>query len=165
MNKILKADIFTSYLKNTKLNKEKYKELYKRSIDNNDDFWNEIATRITWKKKYEKIKEVNYQDKVSIKWYLKGELNACYNCLDRHLPKRGDKIAIIWEGDNPSESKKITYKELYVEVCKFSNVLKSLGIKKGEVVTIYMPMIPEAAIAMLACARIGAIHSFLFGGF
>ncbi len=165
MNKILKADIFTSYLKNTKLNKEKYKELYKRSIDNNDDFWNEIATRITWKKKYEKIKEVNYQDKVSIKWYLKGELNACYNCLDRHLPKRGDKIAIIWEGDNPSESKKITYKELYVEVCKFSNVLKSLGIKKGEVVTIYMPMIPEAAIAMLACARIGAIHSVVFGGF
>tara|TARA_B100001123_G_scaffold397544_1_gene480858 strand:- start:69 stop:2009 length:1941 start_codon:yes stop_codon:yes gene_type:complete len=165
MNKILKADIFTSHLKNTKLNKEKYKELYKRSIDNNDDFWNEIATRITWKKKYEKIKEVNYQDKVSIKWYLKGELNACYNCLDRHLPKRGDKIAIIWEGDNPSESKKITYKELYVEVCKFSNVLKSLGIKKGEVVTIYMPMIPEAAIAMLACARIGAIHSVVFGGF
>ncbi len=165
MNKILKADIFTSHLKNTKLNKEKYKELYKRSIDNNDDFWNEIATRITWKKKYEKIKEVNYRDKVSIKWYLKGELNACYNCLDRHLPKRGDKIAIIWEGDNPSESKKITYKELYVEVCKFSNALKSLGIKKGEVVTIYMPMIPEAAIAMLACARIGAIHSVVFGGF
>ena len=116
MNKILKADIFTSHLKNTKLNKEKYKELYKRSIDNNDDFWNEIATRITWKKKYEKIKEVNYRDKVSIKWYLKGELNACYNCLDRHLPKRGDKIAIIWEGDNPSESKKITYKELYVDI-------------------------------------------------
>ena len=165
MSKILKDDSFVSHLKNTKLNKKKYEELYKESIENNDDFWNKIGQRITWKKKYEKVKEVNYHDKVSIKWYLKGELNACYNCLDRHLPKRGDKIAIIWEGDNPSESKKITYKELYVEVCKFSNALKSLGIKKGEVVTIYMPMIPEAAIAMLACARIGAIHSVVFGGF
>ena len=165
MNKIFKADSFESHLRNTKLNKEKYEELYKESIENNDDFWNKIAQRITWKKKYEKVKEVNYHDKVSIKWYLKGELNACYNCLDRNLLKRGDKVAIIWEGDDPNESKKITYKELYVEVCKFSNALKSAGVKKGDVVTIYMPMIPEAAIAMLACARIGAIHSVVFGGF
>ena len=165
MNKIFKADTFESHLRNTKLNKEKYEELYKESIENNDDFWNKIAQRITWKKKYEKVKEVNYHDKVSIKWYLKGELNACYNCLDRNLLKRGDKVAIIWEGDDPNESKKITYKELYVEVCKFSNALKSAGVKKGDVVTIYMPMIPEAAVAMLACARIGAIHSVVFGGF
>ena len=165
MNKIIKASSFASHLKNTKLNKEKYEELYKQSIENNDDFWNEIAQRISWKKKYEKVKEVNYHDKVSIKWYLKGELNACYNCIDRHLQKKSDKIAIIWEGDDPNDSKKITYKELYIEVCKFSNALKSSGVKKGDVVTIYMPMIPEAAIAMLACARIGAIHSVVFGGF
>ena len=165
MSKILKADSFVSHLKNTKLNKEKYEELYKKSIENNDVFWDEIAQRISWKKKYEKVKEVNYRDKVSIKWYLKGELNACYNCLDRHLPTRGDKVAIIWEGDDPNESKKITYKELYIEVCKFSNALKNSGVTKGDVVTIYMPMIPEAAIAMLACARIGAIHSVVFGGF
>jgi len=165
MNKIIKASSFASHLKNTKLNKEKYEKLYKQSIENNDDFWNEVAQKISWKKKYEKVKEVNYHDKVSIKWYLKGELNACYNCIDRHLQRRGDKIAIIWEGDDPNDSKKITYKELYIEVCKFSNVLKSSGVKKGDVVTIYMPMIPEAAIAMLACARIGAIHSVVFGGF
>jgi len=165
MNKILKVDSFTSYLKNTKLNKEKYEELYKKSIENNDVFWDEIAQRISWKKKYEKVKEVNYRGKVSIKWYLKGELNACYNCLDRHLKKKGDKVAIIWEGDDPNESKKITYKELYIEVCKFSNALKNSGVTKGDVVTIYMPMIPEAAVAMLACARIGAIHSVVFGGF
>ena len=165
MNKILKADSFASHLKNTKLNKKKYEELYKQSIENNDDFWDKIAERISWQKKYEKVKEVNYQNKISIKWYLKGELNACYNCLDRHLQKRGDKVAIIWEGDDPNDSKKITYKELYIEVCKFSNALKSSGVSKGDVVTIYMPMIPEAAIAMLACARIGAIHSVVFGGF
>ena len=165
MNKILNADSFASHLKNTKLNKEKYEKLYKQSIENNDDFWNEIAQRISWKKKYEKVKEVNYRDKVSIKWYLKGELNVCYNCIDRHLQRRGDKAAIIWEGDDPNESKKITYKELYTEVCKFSNALKSSGVKKGDVVTIYMPMIPEAAVAMLACARIGAVHSVVFGGF
>ena len=107
MSELIKADNFASQLKNTKLNKEKYKELYKKSIENNDDFWNEVAQKISWKKKYEKVKEVNYKDKVSIKWYLKGELNACYNCVDRHLQKRGDKTAILWEGDNPKESKKI----------------------------------------------------------
>ena len=165
MSDIFKADSFVTNLKNTKLNKKKYDELYKKSIENNDEFWNEVAQRISWKKNYEKIKEVNYKKNVSIKWYLKGELNACYNCVDRHLQERGNKIAIIWEGDNPKDSKKITYKELYLEVCKFSNALKNIGTKKGDVVTIYMPMIPEAAYAMLACARIGAIHSVVFGGF
>ena len=165
MSKLIKADSFSSHLKSTKLNKEKYQELYKNSIENNDKFWDEVAQRISWKKKYEKVKEVNYKNKVSINWYLKGELNVCYNCIDRHLQKRGDKIAIVWEGDDPNESKKISYKELYTEVCKFSNALKNLGVKKGDVVTIYMPMIPEAAFAMLACARIGAIHSVVFGGF
>tara|TARA_Y100000590_G_scaffold388726_1_gene463293 strand:+ start:1488 stop:3428 length:1941 start_codon:yes stop_codon:yes gene_type:complete len=165
VSKLIKADSFSSHLKSTKLNKEKYQELYKNSIENNDKFWDEVAQRISWKKKYEKVKEVNYKNKVSINWYLKGELNVCYNCIDRHLQKRGDKIAIVWEGDDPNESKKISYKELYTEVCKFSNALKNLGVKKGDVVTIYMPMIPEAAFAMLACARIGAIHSVVFGGF
>ena len=165
MNKLIKAENFAAHLKNSKLNKEKYKELYKESIENNDEFWNKVGQRISWKKKYDKIKEFSYQNNVYIKWYLKGELNVCYNCLDRHLQKRGNKTAIIWEGDDPNQSKKITYKELYIEVCKFSNALKDSGIKKGDVVTIYMPMIPEAAIAMLACSRIGAIHSVVFGGF
>ena len=165
MSDIIKVNKFVDHLKNTKLNKKKYEELYKKSINDNDNFWDDVAQRISWIKKYEKIKEVNYKNNISIKWYLKGELNVCYNCIDRHLQKRGDKIAIIWEGDDPNDSKKITYKELYLDVCKFSNALKNSGIKKGDVVTIYMPMIPEAAIAMLACSRIGAIHSVVFGGF
>ena len=165
MDKLIKTNNFDKFLKGTKLNKEKYKELYKQSIENTEEFWDKVAKRIDWKKPYESIKEVNFKDKVSIKWFLKGELNVCYNCVDRHLQTKGDKIAILWEGDDPKDSKKITYKELYREVCKFSNVLKNQGIKKGDCVTIYLPMIPEAAIAMLACARIGAIHSVVFGGF
>ena len=165
MTKLIKISNFDKVLKGTKLNKEKYKKLYKESIENNDEFWDKVAKRIDWKKSYEKVKEVNYNDNISIKWFLKGELNICYNCVDRHLQTRGDKIAIIWEGDDPKDSKKITYKELYKEVCKFSNVLKDRGIKKGDCVTIYLPMIPEATVAMLACARIGAIHSVVFGGF
>ena len=165
MTKLIKTDNFEKVLKGTKLNKEKYEKLYKESIENNDEFWDKVAKRIDWKKSYEKVKEVNYNDNISIKWFLKGELNICYNCVDRHLQTKGDKIAIIWEGDDPKDSKKITYKELYKEVCKFSNVLKDRGIKKGDCVTIYLPMIPEATIAMLACARVGAIHSVVFGGF
>ena len=165
MDKLIKTNNFDKFLKGTKLNKEKYKELYKQSIENTEEFWDKVAKRIDWKKPYESIKEVNFKDKVSIKWFLKGELNVCYNCVDRHLQTKGDKIAILWEGDDPKDSKKITYKELYREVCKFSNVLKNQGIKKGDCVTIYLPMIPEAAIAMLACSRIGAIHSVVFGGF
>ena len=165
MIKLIKTDNFSKVLKGTKLNKEKYEELYKESIENTEEFWNKVAKRIDWKKPYENVKEVNFNDKISIKWFLKGELNVCYNCVDRHLQTKGNKIAIIWEGDDPKNSKKITYKELYKEVCKFSNVLKERGIKKGDCVTIYLPMIPEATVAMLACARIGAIHSVVFGGF
>jgi len=165
MTKLIKTSNFDKVLKGTKLNKEKYEKLYKESIENNDEFWDKVAKRIDWKKSYEKVKEVNYNDNISIKWFLKGELNICYNCVDRHLQTKGGKIAIIWEGDDPKDSKKITYKELYKEVCKFSNVLKDRGIKKGDCVTIYLPMIPEATIAMLACARVGAIHSVVFGGF
>ena len=165
MIKLIKTDNFSKVLKGTKLNKEKYEKLYKESIENTEEFWNKVAKRIDWKKPYKNVKEVNFNDKISIKWFLKGELNVCYNCVDRHLQTKGNKIAIIWEGDDPKNSKKITYKELYKEVCKFSNVLKERGIKKGDCVTIYLPMIPEATVAMLACARIGAIHSVVFGGF
>ncbi len=165
MTNLIKTNNFSQFLKGTKLDKEKYKKFYNESIENNEEFWGQVAKRIDWIKPYSSVKEVNFNDNVSIKWFLKGELNVCSNCLDRHLQTRGDKIAILWEGDNPKKSKKITYKELYKEVCKFSNVLKNQGVKKGDCVTIYLPMIPEAAIAMLACSRIGAIHSVVFGGF
>ena len=165
MTNLIKTNNFSKFLKGTKLDKEKYKKLYNESIENNEEFWNKVAKRIDWIKPYSNVKEVNFNDNVSIKWYLKGELNVCSNCLDRHLQTRGDKVAILWEGDDPKKSKKITYKELYKEVCKFSNVLKNQGVKKGDCVTIYLPMIPEAAIAMLACSRIGAVHSVVFGGF
>ena len=165
MTNLIKTNNFSKFLKGTKLDKEKYKKLYNESIENNEEFWDKVAKRIDWIKPYSNVKEVNFNDNVSIKWYLKGELNVCSNCLDRHLQTRGDKVAILWEGDDPKKSKKITYKELYKEVCKFSNVLKNQGVKKGDCVTIYLPMIPEAAIAMLACSRIGAVHSVVFGGF
>ena len=165
MTNLIKTNNFSKFLKGTKLDKEKYKKFYNESIENNEEFWGQVAKRIDWIKPYSSVKEVNFNDNVSIKWFLKGELNVCSNCLDRHLQTRGDKIAILWEGDDPKKSKKITYKELYKEVCKFSNVLKNQGVKKGDCVTIYLPMIPEAAIAMLACSRIGAIHSVVFGGF
>ncbi len=150
-----------SYIDNTK-----YLELYQQSVDNPEKFWAAQGKRIDWIKPYNKIKDVSYEkNDVHIKWYYDGTLNACENCIDRHLPTRGDQVAIIWEGDNPAEDKKITYNELHKEVCKFSNAMKSLGVKKGDRVTIYLPMIPEIAIAVLACARIGAIHSVIFGGF
>ena len=114
---------------------------------------------------FTKVKNTSFEGKVSIKWFEDGVTNVSYNCIDRHLKKRGDQVAIIWEGDNPYDDKKITYNELYEQVCKLANVLKSNGVKKGDRVTIYMPMIPEAAYAMLACTRIGAIHSIVFGGF
>ena len=116
-------------------------------------------------KKFSTVKESTFNDDVYIKWFNGGSLNVSYNCIDRHLAERGEKVAIIWESDTPNESKKITYNELHNEVCKLANGLKSLGVKKGDRVTIYLPMIPEAAYAMLACARIGAIHSVVFGGF
>ncbi len=145
---------------------DSYLEMYKRSVEDAEGFWAEHGKRIEWTKPYEQVKDVTYgSDNVEIKWFYDGELNVAHNCIDRHLEKRADQVAIIWEGDDPSEDAKITYRELHEHVCKLANVLKTQGVKKGDRVTIYMPMIPEAAYAMLACARIGAIHSVVFGGF
>ncbi|MGB7780736.1 MAG: acetate--CoA ligase [Pseudolabrys sp.] len=144
----------------------KYKEMYARSIKDPNGFWADQAKRIDWIKPFSKVKNTSYDPTdVSIKWFEDGTLNVCHNCVDRHLAKRGDQTAILWEGDDPKDDKKLTYNQLHAEVCRFANVLKDRGIKKGDRVTIYMPMIPEAAISMLACARIGAVHSVVFGGF
>ena len=143
-----------------------YLEMYKRSVADPEAFWADQGKRIDWFTPYTKIKDVSYEaDDLHIKWYYDGTLNASYNCLDRHLETRGNQTAIIWEGDDPAEDAKFTYRELHELVCKFANGLKSIGAKKGDRITIYMPMIPEAAVAMLACVRIGAIHSIVFGGF
>jgi acetyl-CoA synthetase len=145
---------------------EKYLALYKRSVDDPVGFWGEMGKRVDWIKPYTKVKNTSFDPaNVSIKWYEDGTLNVSANCIDRHLPKRGDQVAIIWEGDDPTQDEKITYRQLHERVCKFANVLKANGVKKGDVVTIYLPMIPEATYAMLACARIGAVHSIVFGGF
>ena len=144
----------------------KYLEMYKRSVVDPDGFWREQAQRIDWITPFTRVKNTSFKlPNVSIKWFEDGELNVSANCLDRHLAKRGDQVAIIWEGDDPKYARKITYRELHREVCRFANVLAGLGVRKGDRVTIYLPMIPEAAAAMLACARIGAIHSVVFGGF
>lgn len=144
----------------------KYLDMYQASIDDPDAFWGEQGKRMDWIKPYTQVKDVNFNAPgVSIKWFADGTLNASANCIDRHLATRADQTAIIWEGDDPNVSKSITYQELHDQVCKFANALKARGVKKGSVVTIYMPMIPEAAYAMLACTRIGAIHSVVFGGF
>lgn len=143
-----------------------YRDMYARSVADPEGFWAEQGQRIDWIKPYSKIKNTHFaKDDVRIKWYEDGTLNASVNCVDRHLETRGDQTAIIWEGDAPDQDKKITYRELHKEMCRFANVLKAQGVKKGDRVTIYMPMIPEACFAMLACARIGAIHSVVFGGF
>jgi len=148
------------------IDKAGYEAGYARSLEDNDGFWAEHGKRIDWIKPYSQISDVSYdKPDVHIKWYADGTLNASANCLDRHLATRGDQTAIIWEGDEPDVAKHITYKELHEEVCRFANALKARGIKKGDRVTIYMPMVPEAAVAMLACTRIGAIHSVVFGGF
>jgi acetyl-CoA synthetase len=144
----------------------KYQAMYQRSVKDPAAFWAEHGKRIDWFKPYTKIKDTSYDPHdIHIRWFYDGTLNASYNCLDRHLATRGDQVAILWEGDDPKDDRKITYRELHREVCKFSNALKGIGAKKGDRITIYMPMIPEAAVAMLACARIGAIHSVVFGGF
>ncbi len=154
------------WAKNSYVNQSSYEAKYKQSIDNNEKFWAEEGKRIHWFKPYTKIKEVTYSTKkVSIKWFYDGTTNVSYNCIDRHLPKRAKQTAIIFEGDDPKESKNITYQELSDEVCKLANGLKEIGVKKGDRVTIYMPMVPEGVYAMLACTRIGAIHSVVFGGF
>ncbi len=149
------------------IDNDKYQEMYQQSVINPDGFWREQAMeRIDWMRPFTKVRNVSFDDhNVDIRWFEDGTLNASANCLDRHLETRGDQTAIIWEGDNPEESKYITYKELHESVSRFGNALRSQGVRRGDVVCIYMPMIPEAAIAMLACTRIGAIHSVVFGGF
>jgi acetyl-CoA synthetase len=154
------------WAKNSYVNQSSYEAKYKESINNNEKFWADEGKRIHWFKPYTKVKDVIYSTKkVSIKWFYDGTTNVSYNCIDRHLPKRAKQTAIIFEGDDPKESKNITYQELSDEVCKLANGLKEIGIKKGDRVTIYMPMVPEGVYAMLACTRIGAIHSVVFGGF
>ena len=149
-----------------KINKREYEDLYKYSIEENDNFWSKQGERIEWIKKFSKIKDFTYSKKnVDIKWYYDGSLNVSYNCIDRHAKKNPNKVAIIWEGDDPSNSEEITYKKLLENVCKTANALKKIGVKKGDCVTIYLTMVPELAYTMLACARIGAIHSIIFGGF
>jgi len=156
----------SSFKKNALIDKKGYEEKYKESIKNNEAFWAKEGKRIDWIKPYSKIKDVTYsKNKVDIKWFYDGTLNVSYNCIDRHLPTRANDTAIIFEGDDPSVDKKITYQELKFEVCKLANGLKEIGVKKGDRVTIYMPMVPAAVYAMLACARIGAVHSIVFGGF
>ena len=150
---------------NASITLEEYHRLYNESIDNPKVFWSKQAESLSWIKKFDEVKKTSFIENVNIEWFVGGFLNVAYNCLDRHLKDKSEKPAIIWEGDDPKESVTYTYRQLHSEVCKFSNALKNLGVKKGDRVTIYMPMIPEAAIAMLACSRIGAIHSVVFGGF
>src|SRR5947209_13588639 len=148
------------------IDQAKYEDWYRRSIGDPNGFWAEHAKRIHWMKPFHKVKNTSFgPGSVSIKWFEDGTTNVAYNCIDRHLGKRGNQVAIIWEGDDPSESREITYQELHDEVCRFANILRNRNVEKGDHVTIYMPMIPEAAYAMLACARLGAIHSVVFGGF
>jgi len=142
-----------------------YFKLYQRSIDDPEGFWRDQAKRLHWTKQPTKIKDVDFTGKVHVRWFYDGTLNAAYNCLDRHLATRADQTAILWEGDSPSEHRHVSYAELHEDTCRLANVLKAHGVKKGDRVTIYLPMIPEAAVAILACARIGAIHSVVFGGF
>lgn len=148
------------------INAEQFANLYKRSIEDSDAFWAEQAQRITWDKPFSKVKDVSFDKKdLHIRWFDDGELNVCVNCVDRHLEQRADQAAIIWEGDEAANAQTITYRQLHEEVCKLANAYEALGVGKGDRVILYMPMIPQAAYAMLACARIGAVHSVVFGGF
>ena len=150
----------------THLDATSYAAMYQESIEDNEGFWARQAERIHWVKPFSEIKDVSFaSDDVHIRWFADGTLNACYNCVDRHLPEKRDDVAILWEGDDPSRDEKITYGQLHSRVALFANALKAMGAKRGDRITLYMPMIPEAAIAMLACARIGAVHSVVFGGF
>ena len=158
-------DIIPEAKKRAHLNDAQYQEMYQRSIDDPDSFWAEQAKEfLDWSKPWDTVRDYDYK-KGHIRWFEGAKLNVSYNCLDRHLETRGDQTAIIWEGDDPNDDKKISYRELHEDVCKLANVLKSRGVKKGDRVSIYMPMIPEASVAMLACTRIGAVHSIVFGGF
>ena len=159
-------DVSADWAKRAFIDDAKYREMYARSVSDPNGFWAEQAKRIDWMKPFHKVENVSFAPgNISIKWFEDGVLNVAWNCIDRHLEKRGDQTAIIWEGDDPSQSKHITYRQLHDEVCKMANILRTRNVKKGDRVTIYLPMIPEAAYAMLACARIGAIHSVVFAGF
>jgi acetyl-CoA synthetase len=159
-------DVPSSWTKRAFIDDGKYQTMYAQSVKDPNSFWAEQGKRIHWFKPYTKVKNTSFDPhNVSIKWFEDGTTNVSYNCLDRHIEKRGNQVAIIWEGDDPAHDKKITYRELHAEVCRFANVLKANGVKKGDRVTIYLPMIPETAVAMLACTRIGAVHSVVFGGF
>ena len=144
---------------------DQYRAMYERSIQHPESFWAEVADEFYWRERWTNVREYEFSDRISIKFFVGAQTNITYNALDRHLERRGDQAAIIWEGNEPGESERLTYRELHTEVCKFGNVLKSMGVSRGDRVSIYMPMVKEAAIAMLACARIGAIHSVVFGGF
>ena len=159
-------DVPQSFKDRSLIGPERYDEMYAASIADPEAFWREQGQRIDWVKPFSRVKATSFAPgKVSIEWFSDGTTNVAQNCIDRHLESRGSKVAILWEGDDPKESKRITYRELHAEVCRFANVLKDQGVRKGDTVTIYMPMVPEAAFAMLACARIGAVHSVVFGGF
>ncbi|MCW5587063.1 MAG: AMP-binding protein, partial [Chromatiales bacterium] len=149
------------------VNAAQYEEMYKRSVNDPAGFWGEQAEQyLSWFKKWDSVLDWSFkQDDLHINWFKGGKLNVSHNCLDRHLEQRGDQVAIIWEADDPNIDRKITFRQLHEEVCRFANVLKSRGVKKGDRVSLYLPMIPEAAVAMLACTRIGAVHSIVFGGF
>jgi acetyl-CoA synthetase len=164
MQKIYKVP--AALAKKAWINGDRYAELYRQSMDDSEGFWAGQADRIDWIKPFSKVRDVSFaKDDLHIRWYYDGTLNVCHNCVDRHLEERADDVAIIWESDDPSRDLSISYRELHARVCRFANALKKLGAKKGDRITIYMPMIPDTAIAMLACARIGAIHSVVFGGF
>jgi len=163
---VITYEVPAEFAKNSHMDNEKYLKLYQQSVDDPETFWGEMGRRLDWIKPYSKVKDTSFaKDDLHINWYQDGTLNVSVNCIDRHLPHRADQTAIIFERDDPSISSKITYQTLYEEICRFANVLKSRGVKKGDRVTLYMPMIPEATYAMLACARIGAVHSVVFGGF
>ena len=159
-------DVPTETAKRAWIDEAKYKDMYARSLSDPNRFWGEQAKRLDWMKQPTKFENFSFAPgTISIKYYEDGVLNAAFNCIDRHLPKRANQTAIIWEGDDPSQSRHITYKELHDEVCRMANILRTRNVKKGDRVTIYLPMIPEVAYAILACARIGAIHSVVFAGF
>ena len=159
-------DVPPEWTRRAYLDEAGYTAKYEASIRNPESFWGEEGKRIHWFKPYTRVKNTNFgPGDVSIRWFEDGTTNVAYNCIDRHLAARADQVAIIWEGDDPGETKHITYRELHDEVCRMANVMRNRGVGKGDRVTIYMPMIPEAAYAMLACARLGAVHSVVFGGF
>lgn len=165
MSKDKTYDVPENIAESAHINAKRYREMYERSINDSDAFWGEQAEEfLSWTSKWDKVQDWDYNE-ANINWFVGGKLNVSYNCLDRHLESRGDQVAIIWEGDDPEEDREITYKQLHEEVCRFANALKARGVKKGDRVCLYMPMIAEASVAMLACTRIGAVHSIVFGGF